>query len=280
MEISIVGITRILNPTSIDLGEYVINPYKGCEFSCLYCYARYNKSVQKDKRPWGTYVDVRINSPQLLEKELFIRKPKKVLLGSITECFQPVEKEYQVTKRILEILNLGKIHYSILTRSPIIAEYLDLLKEGFCDSIYFTVNNYNEKLKKLLEPKSPSFEERKQAILALSKSGINVIPYFSPLLPFVSDIKEAFRDFKEFKEIDFEGLNFNLGNIRKITEIIGSVYPELKPKYNKLPDDPVFYNKTWKTIKDEIELHAKQYRIRYDIYLHGLKDYFSNKYSK
>lgn len=160
IEINEVSVNRVLNLTAIDLGDYVINPYRGCEFACLYCYVRSNKVVSKRKKPWGTYVDIRKNAPDLLEKEIREKKPKTVLLGSTTECFQPVEKKFRLTKRILEILNNHEVPYIILTRSPYIVEYIPLLNQGFCKRIYFTVNNYSDTFKQAIEPKSPSFVSR------------------------------------------------------------------------------------------------------------------------
>ncbi|MBI5416817.1 radical SAM protein [Candidatus Poribacteria bacterium] len=171
-----VNIKQILNPTSIDLGEYVINPFMGCEFACLYCYVRSNRVTSKRNKPWGEYVDIRINAPEQLEKELQLKKPHTVLLGSTTECFQPVEAKYEITKKILEILNDNKIFYVILTRSPYILNYLDLLKKGFCKKIYFTINNFSQEYKSKLEPKSPQFELRVTAINTLLDAGIPVIP--------------------------------------------------------------------------------------------------------
>ncbi len=87
----------------------------------------------------------------MLEKELAIKKPRTVLLGSTTECFQPVEKEFQLTRKLLEILNKNKVSYVILTRSPCIADYISLLNQGFCRKIYFTVNNFNHSFKQALD---------------------------------------------------------------------------------------------------------------------------------
>ncbi|MFA5362711.1 MAG: hypothetical protein WC335_05630 [Candidatus Omnitrophota bacterium] len=69
------------------------------------------KAAQKDPRQWGEYVDVRVNAPELLEKELSRKFPKRVLLGSTTECFQPAEREYRLTYKILEILNRNRVCY-------------------------------------------------------------------------------------------------------------------------------------------------------------------------
>ncbi|MFC1501136.1 radical SAM protein [Elusimicrobiota bacterium] len=280
MEVKEVFLRQILNPTSIDLGEYVINPFKGCEYSCLYCYAQFNKVAQKDGRPWGSYVDARINAPLLLEKEVLYNKPKNVLLGSITECFQPLEAKYKITKKCLEVLNLYKIKFSILTRSPLVLDYIDLLKQGMCESIYFTINSYDQKLKDLLEPKSPSFQSRIETVKKLKENGINVTPYFSPVLPFVSDIKGAFNLITNIEELDFEGLNFNLGNIENVVAKITTVYPELKEKYDKLLNNNGFYNETWRQIKEDIQIESKFCKIRSDIYIHGRKSYFENKYAK
>jgi DNA repair photolyase len=280
MEIREVGISRILNPTSIDLGEFVINPYKGCQYSCLYCYAQFNKSVLKDKRPWGSFVDARINACSLLEKELFIKKPKEVLLGSTTECFQPIETKYGISRKVLEILNKNGVYYSILTRSPLITENLDLLSEGFCKAIYFTINNYSQKIKDAIELKSPPFKQRIKAIEELKDAGINVIPSFSPILPFITEVEHVFEGLEKHNEFNFEGLNFNLGNIEKVIEAITSIHPELKEKYFKMLNDNDFYNDAWQAIKDGIGKHAKLNRKMYNIYVHGRKEFFNNTYKE
>lgn len=279
MEIREVGIKQILNPTSIGLGDYVINPYKGCEYSCLYCYVRFNKVTKRENREWGTYIDARINIPLILERELLIKKPARVLLGSTTDCFQPIELKYKLTKKIIETLNRYKVRYSILTRSPNAAQYTAELSAGYLENIYFTVNSYPEELKKLLEPRSPAFAARISAIKELQKQNIPVIPYISPVLPFITDIEKIITKLPEFSNIGIEGLNFNLGNIEKIAELIAGIYPEYHDKYKKMMNDTGYYNDTWEKIKYNIEKLEKQYNKKFDIYIHGLKAYFNNKYN-
>lgn len=278
MEIREVAAQRILNPTSIDLGDYVINPYKGCAFSCLYCYAQFNKVAMRDSRKWGSYIDIRLNSPLLLERELLKKKPKKVLLGSTTECFQPCEKKYALTKKILALLNKYNIKFSILTRAPLITESINELQKGNCNTVYFTVNNFSSELKKLLEPASPNFEDRYTAVKKLKKANINVIPYFSPILPFVSDLEHIFLKFRNFDRIDFEGLNFNLGNINKAIDAISKTNPKLTEKYKRLLSDNSFYNNTWDEIQVIIGDLSKKHSTRSDVYVHGRKSFFDNKY--
>ncbi|MBM4054562.1 MAG: radical SAM protein [Planctomycetes bacterium] len=278
-EINEVAIDRILNPTSIDLGEYVINPYMGCEYSCMYCYVKSNKAVYKKKKPWGTYVNVRMNAPDLLKKEIEMTRPKTVLLGSTTECFQPVEHTYQITKKIIEILHNNNVSYVILTRSPYILEYLPLLKQGFCSKIYFTTNNFNNDLKQLLEPESPSFAERNNAIITLLEEGLTVIPYFSPVVPWITDLKNVFCSFTKAKCIEFEFLNFNLKDIHEIVNHLLKIEPSLKKRFDDMLNDKEFYGQMWGNIERDIEAHAVLWKKEFKIYKHDFGKFFENSYS-
>jgi len=280
LEFNEVKITRILNPTSIGLGDFVINPFMGCEFGCLYCYVRANRVVSRKNKPWGEYVDIRINSPELLEKEIIKNKPKQVLLGSTTECFQPIERKYKVTEKILGILNKHGVNFVILTRSPAILDYLSLLKAGFCRKIYFTLNNFGPEFKAGLEPKSPDFKLREQAIKTLISEGISVIPYFSPVLPFVSDFSGIFMKLEGAQTIEFECLNFNLPNIRDIINKIVSVMPSLQQDYECMLRDREFYTKVFKRIEEDIKNAALAAKKRYNIYIHNFGGYFKNAYEK
>ncbi|KJJ84121.1 radical SAM domain protein [Candidatus Omnitrophus magneticus] len=278
MEVKEVEATRILNPTSIDLGEYVINPYKGCAFACLYCYARFSKAISRDERKWGEYLDARVNAPRLLEKELKIKKPTRVLLGSTTDCFQEEELKRGLTKEILEILNSHGVYYSILTRSPFIISYLDILKKGYCETIYFTVNNYDLKLKSILEPKSPSFEAREKVVTCLLDNDIPVIPSFSPVFPFISKVSGIFEKFEKARAVNFEGLNFNLGNIAEIVTKIEPLYPKEAGIYKRMIEDKKFYDDVWYETRRVIMREGIKNKKRCDVYIHELYGYFGNKY--
>jgi DNA repair photolyase len=271
--------SRILNPTSIGLGEYVINPYAGCEFGCLYCYVRSNRSVLKRNDPWGEYVDVRVNAPELLEKELALHKPAVVLLGSTTECFQPQEERSAVTGKLLDILNRFQVPYVILTRSAYIRQYLPLLRKGFCKRVYFTVNRFSPELKALLEAKSPDFDARISAVNILLEAGIPVVPYFSPLLPWISDFKSVFTRCPKARHIEFECLNFNLSNIDDIIGKISAHSCALAARYERMRQDPLFYNEVWKNIMQEIDACASEVKSEVKVHTHAYGDYFNNKYS-
>jgi len=278
LEFNEVKIARILNPTSIDLGEYVINPFMGCEYSCLYCYVRSNRVISRKTKPWGEYVDIRVNAPHLLEKEIALRKPKRVLLGSTTECFQPVEMKYGLTRKLLEILNYHKVYYSILTRSPYITEYAGILKAGYCERIYFTINNMRAEHKLIFEPKSPGFVLREEALNILLDEGLPVVPYFSPILPWISDTTGVFLKFKKAKSIEFECLNFRLKNIGDIIDCAGKISPALRADYETMLKSKEHYSRVGSKIEDDIRKMAREANKNYDIYIHNFGSYFENRY--
>ncbi len=278
-EFNEVKIKRILNPTSINLGEYVINPFMGCEHSCIYCYVRSNRITIKKNKPWGQYVDIRVNAPELLEKELVSRKPRIVLLGSTTECFQPIERKYRITRRILEILNRHKVYYVILTRSPYILDYIYLLKNGFCQKIYFTINRFKSEFKLKLEPKSPDFDARDETVNILLNEGIPVVPYFSPVIPWVSDMEGVFYRFKKAKLIEFECLNFRLSNINDIIDSASAIDYSLKSKYKRMLSNKQFYIRVWRHLKINLDRQARSAGKNYYVYIHEFGDYFKNTYS-
>ncbi|OGL44302.1 MAG: hypothetical protein A2161_22505 [Candidatus Schekmanbacteria bacterium RBG_13_48_7] len=279
LEVNEVKIERVLNPTSIDLGEYVINPYFGCEFACLYCYARSNRLAQRKNKPWGRYVDIRINAPELLEKEIAVKKPKTVLLGSTTECFQAVEKKYCISGKILEILNRNKINYVILARSPMIIKYLPLLEEGYCSKIYFTVNNLNHEAKSLLEPNSPDFDERIDTINVLLNHKLPIIPYFCPVFPWISNLKDVFLNFIDSEFIEFECLNFRLHNIEEIIKTIAMLDLSINEKYENMQHNKSFYDQVWQSIITDIETQAFAAKKKFKVHCHGFGDYFKNTYA-
>ncbi|MCC7210225.1 MAG: radical SAM protein [Candidatus Brocadia sp.] len=277
-EINEVTINRILNPTSIDLGEYVINPYMGCEFACTYCYVRSNKAATRRKIPWGSYVDIRVNAPDLLEREILEKHPGTVLLGSTTECFQPVEKKFRLTRKMLEILNKHKVSYVILTRSPYIAEYVPLLNQEFCKRIYFTVNPMSNTFKQLIEPKSPPLDSRNDAIHRLLDAGISVIPYYSPVIPWVTDIRNVFPPFAKAERIEFEYLNFNLHHAQDMVRHISLAEPALGIKFTGMVYEKAYYEQTWNTLDEEIARQAREANKKYKIHRHPYGEFFQNTY--
>ena len=172
MQIKKILTQKVLSPTNITLADYVINPYRGCSFGCLYCYSQENKNI--DQNEFFDVLGIKENAPSILERELRFIHPKRVLLGSTTECFQPQELELQITRKILKVLNQHNIPYTILTKSHLIKEYLPIISENKSNKIYFTLNCTCDTTMRLLERQSPGLNQRLDTIQAILDASIQL----------------------------------------------------------------------------------------------------------
>lgn len=210
---------KVLAPTQISLADYVINPYRGCEFACIYCYSQDNKNIKRDG--FANILSAKTNAPEVLAKELRFIKPKRVLLGSTTECFQYCEKRYHISESILAMLNQKKIPYTILTKSHLIADYLALVKQNPQNKIYFTFNFASDQLIRLFEKKSPSIAQRLETVKKIIKENITLRIHIGPYIPYVSD-HEAILNLlpSGISEIDIELYHQKQGNFKQIRRIV------------------------------------------------------------
>ncbi len=193
-------------------GGFSINPYIGCAHDCRYCYARFMRRFTGHNEKWGTFVDVRKNIAEILAKE--IQSPKfkneQIYIGTVTDPYQPVEKKYVLTRKILEVLSQYENPVSILTKSDLIVRDLDLLKKFKVVNVNFTINTFDEKWKNYIESSSPSIEVRLCAALALAREGIDVYMMMGPYWPYFTKPEVMFKKFKEIGVTGMftESLNF------------------------------------------------------------------------
>ena len=173
----------ILTKTGIPSYDYCINPYVGCGHGCRYCYASFMKRFTGHREPWGDFVDVKINAPQVLKKQLRRAKRGSVLVGSVTDPYQPVEKKYGLTRGCLEALLEHQLAVNLLTRSPLCLRDLDLFKKFEEIEIGFSIGTDAEETKKLFEPHSPSILSRIEALGTLRANKIATYAFIGPMLP-------------------------------------------------------------------------------------------------
>jgi len=272
-------VSTILRPTNINLAPFVINPYQGCELGCCFCYAQFSKVAKKQVDDWGDYVKVKINALDVLAKELDQIKPESVLIGSITECFQPIERKYNITKKILELLNYRKIPFTIMSRSSLIVEHINLLSQGNCKSIYFTVNVLPDILSKEFNMNAPNFAKGLEVVKKLQDEGINIIAYFCPVLPWISDIEQIVSSVKGIaRKAEFEIINFYMAKHKLMEAAIEKYYPEYSLNYQKLLNDAGFLDASFKKIETDILAEAGNSFERLKVHVHEFKQYFRNKY--
>jgi len=277
-QIEEIKVSTILRPTGIDLAPYVINPYQGCSLGCLFCYAQFSKTAQKEERPWGSYVKVKINASEMLQKELEKIKPEKVLLGSTTEIFQPLEKKYKVTESILKILNAQKIPYVLMSRSPLICDYVRLLQEGSCERIYFTVNAFPPELGIRIKEAAPAAAQSIETIKVLEKNDIPVVAYLCPLLPGQDNWKALFKSLQGVKNIECEIMNFLMAKNNDLWGKLMQADSGQADFYRQFLEDEVFYKQVMQEFSDDIRAEAISLGKNIKIHQHEFCAYFNNRY--
>ncbi|MCG2711877.1 MAG: radical SAM protein [Candidatus Omnitrophica bacterium] len=268
------NVDTILRPTGINLAPYVVNPYQGCAFACLFCYAQFSKAAQKETSEWGKYVKVKVNGLEILKKELQLKNPKKVLIGSTTEPFQPVEKKYGLTRGIIRILNQRKIKYVIMSRSLLLGEYIEELDRQLCAGIYFTVDVMPKLLKQKFEPYAVSAKKSIELVNKLINNNINTTAYFCPVMPFLHENLKEVNSLNIEVKAEFEIINFQMSGIRRIIQTIEQIYPEAAKKYKKMCLDKTFYNNVARDIKKDIKKIAGERFKDVKIHQHKYADYF------
>ena len=183
MEVREIFSKTILTKTAISSFDYCINPYVGCGHGCRYCYASFMKRFTGHLEPWGEFVDVKVNAPYLLRKQLKRAKQGVVALSTVTDPYQPLEKAYQLTRGCLEALLDYQFSVNILTRSPLCLRDIDLFKQFKNIEVGFSITTHDENIKKNFEPHSPSIQSRVKALETLRKEKISTYAFIGPMLP-------------------------------------------------------------------------------------------------
>lgn len=173
----------ILTKTAISSFDYCINPYVGCGHGCRYCYASFMKRFTGHREPWGEFIDVKVNAPSLLRKQLKRTRQGIIALSTVTDPYQPLEGKYQLTRRCLEALLEDQFSVNILTRSPLCLRDIDLFKQFKKIEVGLSITTHDEGIKKIFEPHSPSIHSRINTLRTLRKEKIGTYAFIGPMLP-------------------------------------------------------------------------------------------------
>ncbi len=165
--------------------DFTLNPYSGCSFGCNYCYAAFFARSFDLKNNWGHWLKVKENALHLLIKKR--QKPlidKTIYISSVTDPYQPIEKEIKLTRDILtELLHYHKPRIVIQTRSPLVIRDIDLFKQFNAIQVNMTITTDNENVRKAFEPLCPSNDLRLKAIKEVADEGVQTCITMTPLLP-------------------------------------------------------------------------------------------------
>jgi len=235
------------------LDDYSVNPYYGCQFSCIYCYTRgggYGREPHE--------LAAKVNAAEVLDRQLRRRASRReygfIALGTSTEPYMGVERELEITRRVLSVISHYRFPVHVLTKSTLVSRDIDLLREiarravlprdlaGRVRGALVTISmsTVDDELARFLEPGAPSPSERLEVLEELSDGGIEAGVAFIPVIPFLSDgeeeLRRAIREARERKaSYVFVGALTLPGDLRRsFLRALAMKYPELVRGYRKI----------------------------------------------
>jgi DNA repair photolyase len=173
---------------------WTINPYRGCEFACKYCYARYTHEFMemRDGAEFEQKIYIKQHAAELLRQELHkVKAGEEIAIGTATDPYQPIEKKFEVTRSILqEFARRSGLDLGIVTKSALIVRDIDVLQtiaERNSIAVNFTVTTTDADLARLLEPRAPRPDLRLDALSKVREAGIPAGVICAPVLPGITD---------------------------------------------------------------------------------------------
>lgn len=255
-----IEVQSIMTKSTLPVGGYSVNPYVGCPHACRYCYASFMKRFTRHAEPWGAFIDVKNWKP--------IANPHKydgqrIVIGSVTDGYNPYEAEFQRTRKILEELRGSNAEIMVCTKSDLVLRDIDLLKQFKKVTISWSVNTLDEQFRIDMD-NAVSIGRRLNAMRKAYEAGVRTVCFISPIFPGITDIKAIIEQVKDYSDLVWlENLNLRGQFKNDIMNYIHINRPALFPLYEEI------YSKNrldyWKTLEEEIALYAKEHNYPYQI---------------
>ena len=253
--------------------DWTLNPYRGCEFGCQYCYARYTHEFMelRDTFDFERKIYAKMNGPALLRGELAKARDRgqSIALGTATDPYQPAEKQFEITRRILEVFaGFEGLTFSLTTKSVLILRDIELLKTISARhqfSVHLTITTADARLARLMEPKAPPPQKRLAAVEQLAAAGIDVCVNAMPIVPGITDDPAALDDL--VRSAAAAGARTLHGNVlflmptamSHFMPFLEAEFPHLVARYRRLYEHSAYLNGEYKESIGKLiaELRAK-----------------------
>ncbi len=163
--------------------DWTCNPYVGCSFGCVYCYAMFLPQNRRPKEDWGRWFQAKANAVELARKQARRIAGAALYLSSVTDPYLPAERALELTRGILEALVPHQPRLLIQTRGPLVVRDLDLLRQFRSVRVNLSIPTDSEAVRQTFEPKAPPLERRWQAAAEIKAAGIPLGICVTPMLP-------------------------------------------------------------------------------------------------
>ncbi len=252
--------------------DYNMNLYKGCSHKCIYCDSRSNCYQVED----FDRVRAKKNEIEILNKELRNKRKKGVIgIGAMSDTYNPFEKQYEITRKALELISYYKFGVSIETKSDLIVRDIDILKEINSKSdviLKFTITTADDEMSRKLEPGVCVSSERLKAMKTISQQGLFVGTLLTPIIPFITDSEENIRNVIRLSYENGAKFVFSIGGVTLrenqrdyFFEQLDKMFPNLKEKYISTYGNNYFCypinNNLSKIYKQECEKYGLFYKM-------------------
>ena len=261
MIIKEIKVKNYLTKSNLPGIDFTINPYIGCSHKCRYCYASFMKKITNHSENWGDFIDIK-----LTEEEIDLKKiqNKTIFLSSVTDPYLSFEKEYLITRSILEEIKNSNCKLIITTKSSLILRDLDILKQIKNLTVCISINTIDERFKNDMD-KASSIKERINTLKILHENNISTVAFISPIFPYITDIKDIIESVKDYVDFCwFENLKLRANYKKDILNYIKDNYKELYPKYVD-----IYFNENmsyFKNLSLVIKDICSKYNIKYEIF--------------
>jgi DNA repair photolyase len=257
---------------------WTINPYRGCEFACKYCYARYTHEFMEMREgvDFEQKIFVKQHAADLLRQELRHVKPgEEIAIGTATDPYQPAEKRFEVTRAILEELTRHRgLEIGIVTKSNLVLRDIDVLQRiaaNNCLYVNITITTLNTNLARILEPRAPRPDLRLEAVRELNQAGIPTGVSCAPVLPGITDsprdLEALVRATAEAggKHIFANSLFLKPCSAAVFLPFLEKEFPQLVETYRKRFQDRAFLPESYRKPLSQLMKRLRQkYGIRSD----------------
>jgi DNA repair photolyase len=254
--------------------RWTINPYRGCEFGCTYCYARYTHEFMgmDDSRLFETRIFAKQGAAEALERDL---PPGKIpdgaiAIGTVTDPYQPVERKLKVTRSILEVLARREgLTLSITTKGALITRDIDLLLEiarRNTLTINITITTLSRKLSRMLEGRAPRPAKRLEALRSLTSAGLRAGVFIMPVIPAITDgaaaleaiVAAASRAGASY--VACQALFLRSSARKEFYPFLDASFPKLAPRLKRIYGANVYYTSDY---RERLSVLFRKLQVKY-----------------
>lgn len=250
-------VKNIFTKSDLPVGDFSVNPYVGCSHACMYCYACYMKRFTRHEEPWGEFVDVKY-WPTIRNASKY--EGKHIVLGSVTDPYQPLEKKYERTRSFLEQMQDSGIGLTIITKSDLILRDMDLIKKYDKVELAWSINTVKDSFQREMD-RAVSIDRRFAAMREFHSRGIPTVCFAAPIFP-GTDVKQIIdAALGCCDRIWLENLNLRGSYRYAIMDYIKAKHPRLYPLYKEIYD---YGDKTyWRALDLELREYCQSIGLQY-----------------